>query len=126
MTSKVLAFFAVVGWAAVSAPAVAAEEAPETGQRLYVKHCASCHGVDGRGGTELAKLFEKEPPDLTRIAIRHGGWFAEVLVTEIVDGRFAAHGGREMPVWGETLTREQIILVTEYLHGIQQSPSSGR
>jgi mono/diheme cytochrome c family protein len=126
MTRKVLALFAVVCWAAASAPSVAAEKAVETGKRLYAKYCASCHGVDGRGGTELAKLFAKEPPDLTRIAIRHGGWFAEVLVTEIVDGRFAAHGGREMPVWGATLRRDQISLITEYLHSIQESSTAAR
>jgi len=101
----------------------AAEAEQRTGPQLYGKYCASCHGTDGRGGTELAKLFEKEPPDLTRIAERRGDWFPEVLVQEIVDGRFAAHGAREMPVWGETLSRDQIGLIAEHLYGLQQPPA---
>jgi mono/diheme cytochrome c family protein len=104
-------------------PAVG-EEPQDDGKQLHRKYCASCHGVDARGGTALAKLFREEPPDLTRIATRRGGWFPEVVVEEIVDGRFAAHGAREMPVWGETLTPGQIRLITEYLYGIQDNPMS--
>ncbi|HXK23604.1 MAG TPA: c-type cytochrome [Myxococcota bacterium] len=103
---------------------VAAEERVESGKQLYQKYCASCHGMNGRGDTPIGKLFTAPPPDLTRIATRRGGWFPEVLVKEIVDGRFAAHGGREMPVWGEILTTSQITLVTEYLFSIQNNPMS--
>jgi len=124
MTSRILVFLGLVSFALASALPVGAAPALDDGKLLYEQHCASCHGVDGRGGTELAQLFEKDPPDLTRIANRRGGWFPEVLVQEIVDGRFAAHGGRQMPVWGKTLTREQILLVTEYLYGIQDNPTS--
>jgi len=124
MRRNLLAYLAVAFGSLVSAPAVAADPALENGKVLFEKYCASCHGVDGRGGTELAKLFEIDPPDLTRIATRRGGWFPEVLIKEIVDGRFVAHGRREMPVWGETLTRDQITLVTEYLYGLQDNPTS--
>jgi mono/diheme cytochrome c family protein len=104
---------------ALALPAAAEEAKPPTGQQLYAKYCASCHGLDGRGGTELAGLFKKDPPALTRIAERRGGWFPEVIVAEIVDGRFAAHGWREMPVWGATLSHDEILLITEHLYAIQ-------
>ncbi len=123
MTNKILVLFVVVSCAVAWASPVAAEGVPESGKVLYEKYCAACHGIDGRGGTELAKLFKKEPPDLTRIATRRGGWFNEVLVKEIVDGRFPAHGEREMPVWAETLTRDQITLITEHLYSIQKATS---
>jgi mono/diheme cytochrome c family protein len=103
---------------------IAAEEPAESGKQIYLKFCASCHGTDARGGTDLGKLFLTPPPDLTRIASRRGGWFPEALVKEIVDGRFAAHGAREMPVWGETLGPNQLQLVTEYLFRIQDKPQS--
>jgi mono/diheme cytochrome c family protein len=123
MTRKLLVLLAAASAALVPVLPLAAEPA-QKGRALYGKYCASCHGLDGRGATELAKLFEKDAPDLTRIATRRGGWFPEVLVEEIVDGRFAAHGGRQMPVWGETLTRDEIILVTEYIYAIQDNPTS--
>jgi len=124
MRRHLLACLAVASGSLLSAPRVAADPALENGKVLFEKYCASCHGIDGRGGTELAKLFEIDPPDLTRIATRRGGWFPEVVLKEIVDGRFAAHGRREMPVWGETLTRDQITLVTEHLYGLQDNPTS--
>jgi hypothetical protein len=46
----------------------------------------------------------KTPPkDLTTIARRNGGRFPAVRVFQSVEGSalIAAHGSREMPVWGE-------------------------
>jgi mono/diheme cytochrome c family protein len=100
-------------------PAAGEEAKPPTGSQLYAKYCASCHGLDGRGGTPLAGLFKKDPPALTRIAERRRGWFPEVIIQEIVDGRLAAHGWREMPVWGATLSHDEILLITEHLYAIQ-------
>jgi mono/diheme cytochrome c family protein len=100
-------------------PAVAGSGETPPGQELYRRHCASCHGVDARGGTALAKLMSIPTPDLTRIAVRREGWFPEVTVREIVDGRYAAHGERTMPVWGSVLTEEELIAVTEHLYSLQ-------
>lgn len=110
----------LAGSALFAATAAAAEERVESGRRLYQTYCASCHAIDGRGGTPLAKLFQKEPPDLTRIAARRGTWYPEALVKEIVDGRYAAHGNREMPVWGAVLTGDEIARIAEYLNTIQR------
>jgi hypothetical protein len=59
-------------------------------------------------------------PDLTRIAARRKGWFPEVTVREIVDRRYAAHGPREMPVWGNLLTQDELVAITEHLYSLQQ------
>ena len=73
-------------------------------------------------------------PDLTRIALRHGGQYPDNWVYRVIDGREAlfAHGTREMPVWGIELWREQgadvtaggktrdaITTLVEYLHTLQ-------
>jgi mono/diheme cytochrome c family protein len=111
--------------AAAVALSAAGEDRQETGKQLYQQYCASCHGVDGRGRTPLANLFERKPPDLTRISLRGEGWFPEGMVKEIVDGRLVAHGSREMPVWGEILTPAQIQLITEHISSIQdRSPAA--
>ncbi len=37
-------------------------------QPLFKRHCASCHGVDGKGSAEQAKMLKVDPKllDLTR------------------------------------------------------------
>jgi len=36
---------------------------PAQGARLYAQHCATCHGVQGRGDGLLAKGMEPAPGD---------------------------------------------------------------
>lgn len=112
-------------WAALLvAGASTADEQPEVvdGRNLFLVHCSSCHGSDGRGQTSLSELLRVETPDLTRITIRHNGWFPEALVQEIIDGRFKIHGEGKMPIWGRVLRREEIIAISEHLYQIQVSP----
>jgi hypothetical protein len=78
------------------------------------------------------------PPDLTRLASRHGGEFPLEQVVTAIDGREAlrAHGEPAMPVWGEILSeelgskgkqrpaierrvQERILSIAEYLRRIQ-------
>lgn len=74
---------------------------PVSGADLYRRHCASCHGVEGRGDGPLAASLRTPPSDLTALARRAGG-FDESAVMAVIDGRRAVteHGPREMPVWG--------------------------
>ena len=78
------------------------------------------------------------PADLTQIAKSNGGIFPSKKVAEIIDGRasVAAHGARDMPVWGdryrvvteagesaaevEKRARAQISALVEYLETIQE------
>ena len=48
------------------------------------------------------------PPNLTLLAKNNGGHFPFLRVLEMIDGRnmIEVHGTREMPVWGESLTRD--------------------
>jgi hypothetical protein len=73
-----------------------------SGVEMYERLCASCHGVDGRGGGPVASLIKIGVPDLTRIAARDGGEFPAEDVRRTIDGRWdrRAHGARDMPVWG--------------------------
>jgi mono/diheme cytochrome c family protein len=75
------------------------------GQRLFEDLCASCHGVDARGGGSLSHLLRIETPDLTRISAGNGGTFPRAVVRAKIDGTddVEAHGTRVMPVWGRSL-----------------------
>lgn len=81
---------------------------PQEGAKLYAAYCASCHGVSGRGDGSVGAALATPPPDLTRIAPRNDGQFDESMVLSAIDGRYeiAAHGPREMPVWGAVFRGE--------------------
>lgn len=90
--------------------AQAADYVAMSGQQLYARFCASCHGVLGRGDGPVSNSILVEVPDLTLIARRAGGKYPRERIVQIIDGRHivGAHGTRVMPVWGEDLSRVEI------------------
>src|SRR5262245_49701624 len=70
------------------------------GAALYQTSCAGCHGTNATGNGPITPVIGVRPPDLTRIAARHGGTFPELEVWRIIDGQadLSAHGPRHMPV----------------------------
>ena len=85
--------------------AFAEEISQYTGEQLFARFCASCHGDKGEGNGPVAPFFKLSPPDLTQLAKRHGGEFPTEDVRKIIDGQTAAgaHGTRHMPIWGMEL-----------------------
>ena len=76
------------------------------GAALFRTYCATCHGAAGRGDGAMAGQLRRMPPDLTTFATRNGGVFPAERVRQVIDGTgIAAHGDREMPVWGRTFMR---------------------
>jgi mono/diheme cytochrome c family protein len=121
--------FLVLG--AVTARGSFAEELSKySGAELYKRFCASCHGESAQGDGPVAPFFKLTPPDLTRIAKRHGGKFPADQVQQIIDGRSnpGAHGTRSMPVWGlefmqaDPKARPETIIerLVEYLRTLQR------
>lgn len=102
------------------------------GAQLFRTYCASCHGPSGRGDGPVAEAFRQPIADLTQYTARNHGVFPSERVRQIIDGRgIAAHGDREMPVWGDAFRSEHGGLTTEevkarigaivrYLEAIQQ------
>ncbi len=110
----------------------------DAGRADFVRHCASCHGLDARGQGPSAAALRTPPADLTRIAQRFGGTFPRGLAKQWIDGRFsvAAHGTREMPIWGvrlgdgyapgefgQSLIRGRIDNLISYLESLQSLDS---
>jgi len=77
------------------------------GQEMYRTYCASCHGLDGKGNGPASPALKTPPTDLTRLAHWNGGHFPEMKVFNAVagDSRVAAHGSKDMPVWGTVFLR---------------------
>lgn len=82
---------------------VAAAAAEPDGAKLFVSHCAACHGAVGEGDGPVASSMAIGVPSLRTLAMRNGGVFPEDAVAAYIDGREprAAHGHRQMPVWGD-------------------------
>jgi mono/diheme cytochrome c family protein len=81
-----------------------------SGRDTYLKYCASCHGPEGRGDGPLAPSLTRLPSDLTQLARNNGGRYDERAVMRVIDGRrqVAAHGTRDMPVWGAIFEEEEV------------------
>jgi mono/diheme cytochrome c family protein len=96
-------------WVLSFSSVYAADYSSMSGDELYQKFCASCHGASAQGDGPIAKSLRKKPSDLTQIARRYGGVFPTKRMEEVVDGRIevAAHGPSAMPVWGQEFTRDQ-------------------
>jgi mono/diheme cytochrome c family protein len=73
------------------------------GQLEFQVRCAACHGMEGLGDGPVGQLLKMPPPNLALISQRNGGSFPFERVFEIIDGRkeMAAHGTRDMPIWGD-------------------------
>jgi mono/diheme cytochrome c family protein len=77
----------------------------EAGRRVYVVHCARCHGDDGKGDGSDASLLKPTPPS-----------FAELRPSYAAAARVIAGGvpGSPMPAW-PLLTRAEVQAVTFYI-----------
>lgn len=92
-----------------SLPSIALSAETEIGQQEFRLRCAACHGPAGGGDGIIGQMLKVPPPDLTRIAERNGGTFPFKKVYDIIDGRtqIAAHGTKEMPIWGDHYRADQ-------------------
>lgn len=139
-----LALLGLLAWSGVaSAQQKAAVPGQDdiTGGDEYLRSCAACHGVDGRGNGPVATVIETEIPDLTTLRERNEGTFPFERVFQIIDGRadVRGHGESNMPVWGgrysvdvgpdyqpanpemaEQIVRGRILELVNYLWSIQQ------
>ena len=101
------------------------------GRDMFRAYCAACHGTDAKGGGPAASSLKTTPPDLTRIAQRRGGSFPAQQVERIITGEEtspAAHGSREMPIWGpifgqiqrdQDLGKVRVRNLAKYLESLQ-------
>lgn len=88
-------------------PAMAESE----GAQLYLRYCATCHGLDAAGNGPMAPNLVLQPPDLTMLAARNDGSFPVFRVVSRIDGRdpLIAHGS-PMPVYGDLFDTRMVTI----------------
>ncbi len=109
-----------------------------TGRLEYRRYCAPCHGTDAKGDGPVGAALVKKPADLTMLAKNNKGEFPKKRVEDFIEGRelVAAHGTREMPIWGIAFRKatpssthaqrtqqevnQRISLLVDYLESIQE------
>ena len=127
-----IASIALAG-AAMAFDAVTLED--YSGEELFGRFCASCHGTEAMGDGPVSRSLNVAVPDLTRIASRYGE-FPAGRIRDVIDGRgidMGAHGTRTMPVWGyefwldegadvtaQRAVRNAINKIVEYLRSVQR------
>jgi mono/diheme cytochrome c family protein len=101
------------------------------GPDIFRVHCATCHGTNGQGGGPVAAALKTKVPDLTTISKRNGGVFPDKRVRAVIAGDegVAAHGSRDMPIWGpifHQIERDRdfgnirMESITKYVESIQR------
>jgi mono/diheme cytochrome c family protein len=115
-SKRVLQLALAIALAALALPGVGqqAQKAPKAngqlaplirsvkGPDLFRVYCAPCHGLDARGNGPAAPALKGKVPDLTLLASKNRMQFPTARVRQAILGGIvlAAHGSREMPVWG--------------------------
>lgn len=127
-----LAVLSLSAGAAYAQPQVkqgAIKQVPASDARaMFDNYCAVCHGKTGVGDGPAAKALTKAPADLTKLAARNGGTYPDVKVKRYIEGadEVAAHGTRDMPMWGElfrSLNRDTALIriqaLSDLIKGMQ-------
>ncbi len=108
----------------------------ESGQELFKRNCARCHGDNASGSAVDTGKETVHAPALTTLAKRNGGMLPIWGVYEVVSGSkvLAEHRTRTMPIWGEefakargvtkankeSIVRGRILAILAYLSTIQE------
>jgi len=112
--------------------APAARTSPASAKDMYVNYCAACHGKDGKGNGPATPALKVAPADLTVLARKNDGKYPVMKVSSVLTGQadLAAHGNKEMPVWGrifwrmsgghEAEVQQRITNLNRYIESIQE------
>jgi len=138
--ASVVAAAALLATACLPASAFAQRTARvDFGKAEFEARCASCHGKSGKGNGPLVEFLRRSPPDLTLLARNNGGILPlDRLYQSVTGDGVAAHGPRDMPVWGQAYreiaadhymelpydpdayVRVRVLSVLEYINRLQQ------
>jgi len=97
---------------AQSNPITYTQSSRQQGEDIFIKNCASCHGVTGLGDGPLSSTIKPRPTDLRTMSGKHK------------DGDFAwkiSTGKGTMPAWKGILKRSEIWHLVNYIQTLSLS-----
>ncbi|HET9407964.1 MAG TPA: cytochrome c [Candidatus Sulfotelmatobacter sp.] len=107
------------------------QSSPTSGKEMFHNYCAVCHGNDGKGSGPAASALKAAPPDLTELAKKSDGKYPSAHVAAVIRGQadLAAHGSKDMPVWGplfssisqghESQVQQRVANLVDYIGTLQ-------
>lgn len=124
-----VAFAASGGLAQTKVEKTPIERTKIDGKVMFENYCAACHGMTGKGDGPAASALKVKPTDLTMLSFNNKGVFPELRVRRFIEGadEVAAHGNREMPIWGDlfkSLGRDMVPIrvsqLVEHVNSLQK------
>ncbi len=103
----------VVAVLALGFPAVASAAEPD-GKALYLKHCASCHGKDGKAKTPAARKLGVKDLTISRTTDAE-------IERRIREGRKDEKGNQRMPPFADKLKDDEIVAVLGVVNALRAS-----
>ncbi len=83
------------------------------GEELFGKHCASCHGKDGKARTPIARQLGVK--DLTQSKTSDGE-----IEKQVTEGKKDDRGNQKMPPFKDKLSPEEIKLLIEFVKNLRK------
>ncbi len=102
---------ALAGGAPKVSETAAVGQSNEDASAIYARHCAKCHGKDGRANTLKAKFNKAR--DLT-----DARWQEHVTDERIFNS--SMQGGGKMPSFKKKLSAAQVELLVAYVRGLKK------
>ena len=102
-----------------------------SGEEMFKTYCAVCHGADAKGNGPAAEALKVPPTDLSSLAKKNDGKYPSMKVSAIIRGEeaLAAHGSKEMPIWGhlfwsmsgghEAEVQQRVANLNKYIESLQ-------
>ncbi len=84
------------------------------GRRHYERHCAICHGLDGRAHTEIGEHLFPEASDLLDPVVRG---YSDGMLYYLIENGVHQSG---MPAWKDVMRSDEIWKVATYIRDLQQ------
>lgn len=103
-----------------------------SGQEMFASYCAVCHGANATGNGPAQSALKIPATDLTTLAQKNGGKYPAMHVSSVLrgDAELAAHGSKDMPVWGplfrnlsqghDAEVQQRIANINSYIESLQK------
>jgi mono/diheme cytochrome c family protein len=103
-----------------------------SGQEMFASYCAVCHGANATGNGPAQSALKIPATDLTTLAQKNGGKYPAMHVSSVLrgDAELAAHGSKDMPVWGplfrnlsqghDAEVQQRIANINTYIESLQK------
>lgn len=117
---RILLLGAVCAWATPLTAQSPSQATPERGKAIYDKHCAFCHGADGRADTPVGRNLQPRPRNFTD-PVAMARLTDDQIYRAIKNGK----PGTAMAAWGQVLSEPQVGDVMEYIRSLTPSKAAG-